>query len=112
MARTEVKRQKLSPNEGKEITFTAASSVSDGFKLDYTGKDNKTLFVFTGSGTVTIKKGNGIQGTGEDVVVNVAAQAVFAGDSGAFKNVSGEDKDYLVAIPSATGIKAAVVELP
>lgn len=112
MAVTTINRQKVDLNGVKEITFTAPSSASDGFLLDMRGKDNKTAFVFQGAGTVTLKKGNGLQGTGDDLVITVTAEAVVAVDSGAFKIVNGDGKGYAKAIPSATTVKAAVVELP
>ncbi len=113
-----VERVKISDvNElSKGVTFVAATSVVDGFKLDFMGKDFKTLILVEGGtaeGTITIKKGDGIQGAG-DVTYTVGATGLFGitVDSGAFKQVTGENRGSVVVIPSSTQIKIALIELP
>ncbi len=118
MAVTNIERVKITDaNElSSAITFTAASSAADGFKVNFEGKDYKTLIIVEGGsteGTITVKQGNGIQGVA-DITYAVGASATFALtlDSGVFKNVSGDNKGHVMIVPSTTAIKIAAVELP
>lgn len=112
MARTIVELQKVELNEGLNIEFVAAESVADGFAIDFSAQDERTVLLFQGSGNVTIKQGNGIQGVTDLEPFTIDGLAAFRLDSGAFKNVTGDDKGHVVAIPSATSVKAAVIRLP
>lgn len=101
-------------NEATELKSTARSAV---FGADATGGDYKTLFIFTNSGnasaTATLAVGNGIQGAGDDLEITVGAGKTMGivVDSGYFKNVSGEYKDYIKVTPSAS-LDVTIVELP
>jgi hypothetical protein len=111
MAITKVAKQVAKLNNVTNLTFTTVSTPADGFALDFTGADNKCVAVFSGTGTVTLKHGDGIQGVADANTVTVDGVAVVRLDAGRFKNTSGANKDYVVAIPSANTLKAAVVEL-
>lgn len=121
MAITAIDRTVLKLNEAQEIDATSASAV---FGADARGGDYKTLFIFENAGgskaTVTIACGDGIQGANaegsgifEDLEIEVTAgkTAYLAVDSGYFKNVSGDYKDYIKVTPSAS-LNVTVVELP
>ena len=112
MARKVVELQKVNLNEGLNIEFVAAESTDEGFALDFSAQDERTVVLFQGSGTVTIKQGNGIQGVVDLEAFEINGMAAFRLDSGAFKNVTGDDKGYVVAIPSSTSVEAAVIRLP
>lgn len=101
------------------ISFTAATSATDGFEIPFGGDDCKTLILVqntesTDAKGITVKMGNGIQGVADLEIDQVAAGSTVALtlDSGAFKQVSGEHKGNVIVIPEATTVKIAVVELP
>ena len=96
-------------------TQVDASSRQAEFRMSE--RDDKYLILVHNSGTsaanVTVKAGNGIQGVA-DLTHSVAASsyATVSLDSGAYKNVSGDDKGKVIIEGSATGIKIAVFKLP
>ena len=102
------------------LTFIQATSASDGFTIDVSGyADHKILMLFqniatTSARTVTIKAGNGLQGTTDLASGNIAAGKVGAVvvESGHFLNVSGDDKGLIKAIPSEVELKMACIILP
>ena len=114
MAITAQDRTVLKLNEAKVIDGTSQSAV---FGADAKGGDYKTLFVFANVGNSTAKAtiavGDGIQGAGDDLEVSVASgkTVYLVVDSGYFKNVTGEYKDYIKVTPSAA-LTVTVVELP
>ena len=115
MAKKELTPVQLNLNEFGAVTFEAGTT--DGFKIPYTWADNKILLIFTNSGTaatLTIKRGNGIQGVTDlsDYSIAQDGYAAIRLDSGWFKQVSGEDKDSVIIVPSATTISGAVIQLP
>ena len=61
-----------------------------------------------------MKKGNGIQGVVDLATGDIAASAIVAltVDSGAFKNVTGDNKGCVVVVPDDAKLKMAVVVLP
>ena len=103
---------KISP----AVTGAAASSATDGFKLQIEGKDNRTVFRVANSaasaGTLTIKAGTSQRAAQEDLVLTVPANKVcyFTLDSGYWEDVV-TDKGYVKAIPSATTLTVEVVEI-
>lgn len=117
MAITKVEKQITKLNIVTPLTMTTPTTAADGFALDFTGSDEKEIALFqntgTGEGKVTLKHGDGIQGVADADEVSIPAGgiAIVRLDSGRFKNVSGENKDYVVAIPSAATIHAAVATL-
>ena len=99
-----------------KITFTNMDT-TNLTAIPFDEKDFKTLILIKGgaaNGTVTFKKGNGIQGV-KDLVVDIPQTEIFAItlDSGFFKQVSGsEAKGSVLALASANDIKVATVFLP
>lgn len=118
MAIKDITLQKVNLNEGKVVTFEAATAAADGYAVDFSAQDERTVFLFQNGGTaeatVKVKAGNGIQGVTDLDTLSIAAGGVaaFRLDSGAFKQVTGDNKGKAVFIPSATTVKAAVIELP
>lgn len=118
MAIKKCELQKVNLNEGKIVDLQAASSASDGFAMSFAAQDERTVFLFYNGGsspaTIKVQKGDGIQGVTDLDAFSVTngALAVYRLDSGAFKNVSGDNKGYAVFIPSSTDIKAGVIQLP
>lgn len=111
MATVNVTKTMLDLNEPGEITFTAAAANDDVvFDYDAAG-DEKLVMLFKGAGTVTLNKGNAIQGTGDDITATVTAEAAVRIDSGVFKNVYGNDKGTVIAVPSAA-MDVALIQLP
>lgn len=114
MAITAHARTVLKLNTPAECAATSRSAV---FGADAKGGDYKTLFLFNNAGnasaTATIAAGDGIQGGGSNLVVTVAAGKTMGVvvDSGYFKNVSGEYKDFIKVTPSAA-LSVTIIELP
>lgn len=98
-----------------EASTVQTISKSAAFTLELTGGDYKTAILMSASAarTVTFAVGNGIQGAGSDVVVNVAAEnpSAIVIDSGYFKNVSGADKDCVKITPNGA-TTFTIFELP
>lgn len=118
MAITKVALQKVDLNAGRKVEFTAPSSAADGLAMEFTAQDERTVFLFTNTGSseasIKVKAGNGIQGVNDidDFSLKAGETCAYRLDSGAFMNVSGENKDYAVFIPSAATVKGAVIQLP
>lgn len=114
MAITKVERTVMALNEGATIPVGAQSAA---FGVDFKGGDYKTLLLFANAGgssaTVTIAKGNGFRGAGEDMVVTVAAGTTVGVviDSGYFKNLEGEYANCVKVTPSAS-LNVSAIELP
>ena len=127
MAQTAINIVDAPLNEIKAFEFSSAASLSDGFAICYIdpsdassrphgGADNRLAFLIqntsTASGTVTFKKGNGIQGVADlEYTVSASTTAVVWIDSGLIKNVTGANKGKVVVIPSAATMKIAAVHL-
>ena len=103
------------------LTFVAATTAADGFTIDVSGHaDHKILMLFqnTNSGTtartVTVKRGNGLQGVKDLASGDIEAGEVGAVvvESGHFLNVSGDDKGLLKVVPSHAELKMACIILP
>lgn len=118
MAIKKVKLQKVDLNAGKSIEFVAPDVASDGFAMDFSAQDERTVFLFqntsSSNSTVKVKAGNGIQGVNDIEEFTIPGNGIVAYrlDSGAFMNVTGENKDCAVFIPSALTVKGAVIQLP
>lgn len=107
MAATEVSLVKAQMNMGTDLQAAAALDQTDGAYLPLTGQDTKTVILLTGTGTATIKAGDGIQAV-NDVSVAVSENGTIVElDSGAFKITQGEHKGK-VHITGANTIKAQV----
>ena len=117
MAITPVAKQVMKLNVGQAVTFESKSAA---FGADAENGDYKTVLLFQNSGsaaTVTIAVGNGLQGAGQPLTVDVpAGLTALTLDSGYFKFVSGsgEDADYkgCYKITPSAALGVAVLELP
>lgn len=117
MAKTKITADALKLNDWGVLTFTAGTT--DGFQVPATNGDWKRLVLVQNTDTsaavtVTVKQGNGIQGVKDLDAFSIPAgkTAAIRLDDGRYKNVSGEDKDYILIVPSSTKASMSVVELP
>lgn len=109
-----VNRDQLKLNTGGVIANTSSNGA---FQVDLRGVDCKTLLMFANSSgspaKVTIPHGDGVQGAGADLVVNVANSKTvgLVVDSGVYKTLTGEHAGYLVGSTDQS-LSISVVELP
>lgn len=116
MAKVNITNDALVLNDWKVLTFTAGNT--DGVAIPATNGDFKRLILVQNTNssaavTVTVKKGNGIQGVKDLEAFSVPAGKIAAIrlDDGRYKNVSGADKDKIIIVPSTANASVAVVEL-
>ena len=100
-------------NVATVYTMATASSTTDGFLVPWLAGDHKLVLLFANSssaGTITIKAGNGYGGVSE-LVLDVPASGMIhlELDSTMYKNVSGDNKDKIQIVPSATTITMAAI---
>lgn len=101
-------------NKGKTMSAAKSIDASDGIYIDYTGKDHNILLILKGSAadTVTIEKGDGLQGVcDETVAVDGTNSVAITLESGRFKLMSGQHKGFVHLKGKATTTVQAV-ELP
>jgi len=116
MAKVAITNTKLDLNSFADANFVAGST--DGITFDFKPDTEKLLLVFqntaAAAGTVIVKAGNGIQGVADTDAHSIPASGISFAivESGAFKNVSGDDKGKVVVVPSAATIKACAIQLP
>lgn len=121
MARTEIEVIKLkefdscSDNVLNTAMF-AALDATDGGEFVFDGADHKTLILLqntvTAVKTVTVKAGNGIQGVNDlEIEIDASSTKAVALNSGAFKNMYGDDKGKVI-MTGPSDIKIAVLKLP
>ena len=99
--------------EALPVAFTFTAGKTAGTTIDFQGEDEKTLILFNASaaGTCVITAGTGIQGV-NDVTVNVPSGfSAMVLESGAAKQITGDNKGSVLLKPSATSISIAAVEL-
>lgn len=99
------------------VVPVAPSAQADGFAVPYTGQDTKTVLIVQGgaaAGTLTVKKGDSIQGVADTEAFPVPASAItsIVLESGKFKNVAGANKGSVIVVPSTADIKVAAIVLP
>ena len=120
MARTVLNVHELDARNTFAEAFTTLEQAVDatsGAELTMEAGDDKYLILAhndaTSAKTVTVKKGNGLQGVA-DLTVSLAASSYTAIvlESGHFKNVSGDDKGKVIIMGGSTDIKLAVFKLP
>ena len=111
--------------ENTELKFNVASVVEAAEAVDATagaevamGADQKTLVLVSNTSVdtaadVTVKAGNGLQGT-YDYTVEVAAGTTVAlcMESGAFKQVRGADAGKMIIIGESDDIEVQCIVLP
>lgn len=95
---------------------TAALDATAGAEYTHDGKDENTVFILenadaSNAEVVTIKAGNGIQGT-TDLAISLPASAMrfITLDSGKYKNVSGTNKGKIMFTGTAD-VKIAVLKI-
>ena len=102
--------------EVDSAALTTAIDGTAGAYYEHKERDDKYLVIAqntaNAAGTLTIKKGNGIQGVADNVITIAAGKTVAINlESGCYKNVSGDNKGRVIMTGAAT-IKVAVVKLP
>lgn len=110
MAATEITLIKAELNEGVDMEAAQALDGTDGAYLPFTGQDTKMAILLTGTGTVVVKAGDGIQGVADLSVVIGTNGSLVELDSGAFKITQGEHKGK-VHITGPTTAKAQILQL-
>lgn len=83
---------------------------ADGVYFDCTEADDRTVFVATGTGTITVVAG-GPQGTADYTIAVDGEVSVFTLDSFMFKYANGEHKGT-VCLKGASSIEVGVIALP
>ena len=116
MAATAITNTVLTRNTAAAMPATAAVDATDGCLIT-AAADQKMLIIMqnvdsTNAENVTIKAGNGIQGTA-DLVVSVAKSStkVIAIESGKYVNTSGTNKGK-IKITGTADVQIACVVLP
>lgn len=118
MAVTEIKTNKMLLNSATPFGWTALRSTTDGATVDFTGKGDKVAILVQNASTstdatLTIKAGNSLQGVNDlEISVEKGTCAAITVDTGAFKNVFGNNTGKAILIGSSTDLKFAVIELP
>lgn len=86
-----------------EVTLTKLTAESDT-PLEWSEGDERTVLVVSASSatTLTVKAGNGIQGATSLVLSVPVGTSLLKLDSGAYKNVSGNDKGRIVVRSTGT----------
>lgn len=110
MAATQVKLQKAELNKGVNMTAASALDGSAGALIEFGGQDTKTILIFSGSGTATIKAGTGIQGVADLEITAQENGVAVELDSGAYKITTGENKGK-VKVTGATTVKVQAILL-
>lgn len=109
---TDITKIKLpAVNTANEVDF---DTITGEGRIDFTGKDFKTLIMVTANAaaTVTFYMGNGIGGV-YDLAITLASgdSTCLTLDSSSFKNVSGDNKGFVV-FKSTASIDILAIELP
>lgn len=111
MATVNVTTTKLTElNKAENIRYSSVTS-SDNVFLDYNGAgDEKLLVLVTGTATVKLYKGNGIQGV-VDIQQSISTAGAIRLDSGLFKNMTGTNKGK-VKLTTSANASVALIQLP
>lgn len=100
------------PRDGKVLVPTTVSvGTSDTALIEWDCKDESTIILATvasGSGNLTIKAGNGVQGVNDEVFALAAGTTAICINSGRFKNTYGENVGKVVATTSVACTLAVV----
>lgn len=94
------------PLNGDLLMPTAVACGADGAVVEFDHPDEKIMLVI-GTATATIKKGNALQGVKDLVVTFTAGTRCVVIESGAYVNVSGDNKGKIL-ITGATATVSAV----
>ena len=104
--------------ETADTDFAAVDASDGAYFVMAKGGDKyvigiKNAVADTGSKTITIKAGNGLQGT-NDISLELAKDAIawVVLDSGKFKNVYGVNKGKVILTGTDNNLQVKVIELP
>ncbi len=118
MAATAITNTVLKFNEFSAMPATSAVHASDGASVSLDAGCERCLLIFENANastakTVTVKKGDALQATG-DISVSIAAGAKYVAviESGKFKCLSGANKGKVIITGTDANIKIACVVLP
>ncbi|MBQ8371554.1 MAG: hypothetical protein IJX38_01260 [Clostridia bacterium] len=90
-------------NNAAHVELTSAAAGTEKV-IPWKDGDSKMVLVIVASAatTVTVKAGNGIQGTNDRVLDISEGVNLVKLESGRFKNVTGINKGNIVVVPAAT----------
>ena len=123
MAAAEIKPIKLTSfntftKETEATDFAAIDGTDGAYFVMAKGGDKYVIGIqnassSTGEKTITIKAGNGLQGT-NDISLALAKDAIawVVLDSGKFKNVYGANKGKVILTGTDNNLQVKVIELP
>lgn len=123
MAAVEIKPIKLTSfntftTEAAATAFKAIDGSDGAYFVMAKGGDKYVIGIknaaqSAGNKTITIKAGNGLQGT-NDISLELAKDAIawVVLDSGKFKNVYGVNKGKVILTGTSNDLKVKVIELP
>lgn len=104
--------------EADTTVFTAIDGTHGAYFVMAKGGDKyvigiKNASLSAGAKIITIKAGNGLQGT-NDISLSLAQNEIawVVLDSGKFKNVYGENKGTVILTGTSNDLKVKVIELP
>ena len=106
---------------GTPVTSTnlfEALNASDGGRIAWNFRDDKVLIVAqntdSAAHTLTVKAGNGLQRAAGDLEISLGSgmTTFVAIDSGRFKNVSGDNRGYVLLNGKSATVKVAVFKMP
>lgn len=123
MAAVEIKPIKLTSfntftTEADTTAFKAIDGSDGAYFVMAKGGDKyvigiKNAVADTGNKTITIKAGNGLQGTNDISLVLAKGEIAWVAlDSGKFKNVYGVNKGKVILTGTSNDLKVKVIELP
>lgn len=121
MAATTITSAAITRNAATALPATAAVAANEGALVTYNKADQKIMLILENSSATTtvtavIAKGNGLQGTKDlEITIGTSSKVVAVVESGAYVNVSGDDKGKLLVkdkVTTATILKVAAVTLP
>lgn len=110
MAAANVKLQKLDLNKGLTLAAPVALDQTSGALVEFNGQDTKTIIILSGTGTATIKAGDGIQAVNDLQVTASEHGTAVELESGGFKITTGANKGK-VLITGVNTIKVQAVLL-
>ena len=104
--------------EAETTAFKAIDGTDGAYFVMAKGGDKyvigiKNASLSSGNKTITIKAGNGLQGTNDISLVLAQNEIAWVAlDSGKFKNVYGVNKGKVILTGTSNDLKVKVIELP
>lgn len=121
MAATAITNTVITRNASTALPATAAVAANEGALVTYDKDDQKIMLILENASATTtltavISKGNGLQGVKDlEVTVGTSSKVVAVIESGAYKNVSGDNKGKVLIkdkVTTATTLKVAAIVTP